>query len=51
MQSQKIRIRLKAFDHKLLDQSTKEIVETARRTGAEFPAQFLFQPELIDLQF
>lgn len=34
MQSQKIRIRLRAFDHKLLDQSTKEIVETARRTGA-----------------
>jgi small subunit ribosomal protein S10 len=33
-QSQKIRIRLRAFDHKLLDQSTKEIVETARRTGA-----------------
>ncbi|MES2856233.1 MAG: 30S ribosomal protein S10 [Bdellovibrionota bacterium] len=33
-QSQKIRIRLKAFDHKLLDQSTREIVETARRTGA-----------------
>ena len=36
MQSQKIRIRLKAFDHKLLDQSTREIVETARRTGAQF---------------
>jgi len=35
MQSQKIRIRLKAFDHKLLDQSTKEIVETAKRTGAK----------------
>jgi small subunit ribosomal protein S10 len=34
MQSQKIRIRLRAFDQKLLDQSTKEIVETARRTGA-----------------
>ncbi len=34
MQSQKIRIRLKAFDHKLLDQSTKEIVDTARKTGA-----------------
>jgi small subunit ribosomal protein S10 len=34
MQTQKIRIRLKAFDHKLLDQSTREIVETARRTGA-----------------
>ena len=30
----KIRIRLKAYDHKLLDQSTSEIVETARRTGA-----------------
>ena len=36
MQSQKIRIRLKAFDHKLLDQSTKVIVETAKRTGAKF---------------
>lgn len=34
MQSEKIRIRLRAFDHKLLDQSTREIVETARRTGA-----------------
>ena len=34
MAKEKIRIRLKAFDHKLLDQSTKEIVDTARRTGA-----------------
>ena len=34
MQSQRIRIRLKAFDHKLIDVSTQEIVETARRTGA-----------------
>ena len=34
MQNQKIRIRLKSFDYKLLDQSTKEIVETAHRTGA-----------------
>lgn len=33
-QGQKIRIRLKGFDHKLLDQSTGEIVETAKRTGA-----------------
>jgi small subunit ribosomal protein S10 len=32
--SQRIRIRLKAFDHRLIDSSTKEIVETARRTGA-----------------
>ena len=30
----KIRIRLKAFDHQLLDKSTADIVETARRTGA-----------------
>jgi small subunit ribosomal protein S10 len=34
MTSQKIRIRLKAYDHKLLDQSATEIVDTARRTGA-----------------
>ena len=31
----KIRIKLKAYDHRLLDQSTGEIVETARRTGAK----------------
>ena len=35
MQSQNIRIRLKAFDHRVLDQSTLEIVNTAKRTGAE----------------
>ena len=35
MANQKIRIRLKAYDHKLLDQSTNEIVETAKRTGAK----------------
>ena len=35
MQNQNIRIRLKAFDHKLIDTSTQEIVETARRTGAQ----------------
>lgn len=35
MQSQKIHIRLKAFDYRLLDQSTKEIIETVRRTGAK----------------
>lgn len=34
MHSQRIRIRLKAFDHRLIDSSTQEIVETARRTGA-----------------
>ncbi len=35
MDSQNIRIRLKAFDHRVLDQSTGEIVNTARRTGAQ----------------
>jgi small subunit ribosomal protein S10 len=35
MESQNIRIRLKAFDHRVLDQSAREIVNTARRTGAE----------------
>ena len=34
MASTKIRIRLKAYDHRLLDQSTSEIVDTAKRTGA-----------------
>ncbi|MBM4286767.1 MAG: 30S ribosomal protein S10 [Deltaproteobacteria bacterium] len=34
MITHKIRIRLRSFDHKLLDQSVGEIVETARRTGA-----------------
>ena len=32
--NEKIRIRLKAYDHRVLDQSTSEIVETAKRTGA-----------------
>ncbi|NLW55322.1 MAG: 30S ribosomal protein S10 [Firmicutes bacterium] len=34
MANQKIRIRLKAFDHRILDQSAEKIVETAKRTGA-----------------
>ena len=34
MANQTIRIRLKAFDHKLIDQSAAEIADTARRTGA-----------------
>jgi ribosomal protein S10 len=32
--SQNIRIRLKAFDHRLIDKSAREIVDTAKRTGA-----------------
>ena len=35
MANQRIRIRLKAFDHRLIDQSAAEIVETAKRTGAQ----------------
>ncbi len=34
MNTQTIRIRLRAYDHRVLDQSTKEIVNTAKRTGA-----------------
>lgn len=33
--NQNIKIRLKSFDHRLIDTSTREIVETAKRTGAE----------------
>lgn len=35
MNNQTIRIRLKGFDHKILDQATKEIVNTVKRTGAQ----------------
>ena len=35
IENQNIRICLKAFDHRMLDQSTKEIVSTAKRTGAQ----------------
>ncbi len=35
MQGQKIRIRLRAFDHAVLDASTRDIVSTAKRTGAQ----------------
>ena len=35
MANQRIRIRLKAYDYRLIDQSAREIVETARRTGAQ----------------
>ena len=35
MSNQRLRIRLKAFDHRLIDRSAAEIVETARRTGAQ----------------
>ena len=40
MQGQNIRIRLKAFDHRILDNSTREIVNTAKRTGAQVSGPF-----------
>ena len=44
---QKIRIRLKAYDHHLLDRSMKEIVETVRRTGARITGPVLL-PTMIN---
>lgn len=38
--SQQIRIRLKGFDHRLIDRSAREIVETAKRTGAQVSGPF-----------
>ena len=35
MEAQNIRVRLRAYDHRILDQFTKEIVNTAKRTGAQ----------------
>ena len=42
MASQNIRIRLKAFDHRVLDQTTLEIVNTAKRTGANVKGPYTF---------
>ena len=44
---QKIRIRLKAYDHQLLDRSVNEIVETVRRTGARVSGPVLL-PTIIN---
>lgn len=44
---QKIRIRLKAYDHRLLDRSVKEIVETVRRTGSRIVGPVLL-PTIIN---
>ena len=42
----KIRIRLKAFDHQLLDKSTSDIVETAKRTGAHVAGPITLPTEI-----
>ena len=44
MDNQNIRIRLKAFDHRLLDQSTREIVTTAKHTSAEIKGPIPLPP-------
>ncbi|HHY77063.1 MAG TPA: 30S ribosomal protein S10 [Clostridiales bacterium] len=51
MSKQKIRIRLKAFDHHLIDQSAQKIVETAKRTGAKVsgPVPLPTQKEIITI--
>ena len=48
---QKIRIRLKAFDHQILDQSAEKIVDTAKRTGAKVsgPVPLPTQKEIITI--
>ena len=46
MENQKDLTRLKAFDHRILDQSTAEIVNTAKRTGAEVWAQSATQTSI-----
>ena len=45
MENQNIRIHLKAYDNKILDLSTEEIVNTAKRTGAQVKVQFLYLQE------
>lgn len=49
MASQRIRIKLKAYDHNLIDQSAQRIVETAKRTGAKIsgPVPLPTQKEII----
>jgi small subunit ribosomal protein S10 len=47
--NQSIRIRLKSFDHKLIDASTEEIVETAKRTGSTVSGPIPLPPQGKDL--
>ena len=51
MASQRIRIKLKAYDHNLIDQSSSKIVETAKRTGAKVsgPIPLPTQTEIITI--
>ncbi len=49
--NQRIRIRLKAFDHKLIDVSTQEIVDTAKKTGAQVKGPIPLPVRKESLQF
>ena len=51
MDQQHIRIRLQAYDHKILDQSTEEIVNTAKRTGAQIKGPIPFLQKRKFIQF
>ena len=51
MENQNIRIHLKAYDNKILDLSTEEIVNTAKRTGAQVKGPIHYRLELRDIQF
>ena len=51
MENQNIRIRLKAFDHRILDQSTNEIVNTAKRTGANVRGPIPLPTNIRDLLY
>ena len=49
MENQNIRIHLKAYDNKILDLSTEEIVNTAKRTGAQVKAPYRYLRVLKDI--
>ena len=51
MEKQNIRIKLRAYDNKILDASTEEIVNTVKRTGATIKVQYLCLQKLKDTQF
>lgn len=51
MAKQKIRIRLKAYDHRVLDQSAEKIVDTANRTGADVSGPIRFRRNGLSTRF
>ena len=51
MDKQNIRIHLRAYDNKILDLSTEEIVNTAKRTGAQVKGLYLYLQELKNILY